>query len=32
MAAATLVAAPLVVAYAFAQRRVTDAFLRSGLG
>lgn len=32
MAAATLVAAPLVVAYALAQRRVTDAFLRSGLG
>ncbi|PSL05937.1 carbohydrate ABC transporter membrane protein 2 (CUT1 family) [Haloactinopolyspora alba] len=32
MAAAVLVAAPLVVAYAFVQRRVTDAFIRSGLG
>lgn len=32
MAAATLVACPVIVAYAFLQRRVTDAFLRSGLG
>lgn len=32
MAATTLVAAPVVVAYVVAQRRVTDAFVRSGLG
>ncbi|NEE02827.1 carbohydrate ABC transporter permease [Phytoactinopolyspora halotolerans] len=31
MAAATLVALPLLIGYVFMQRRVTDAFLRSGI-